>query len=353
MPVMAPASGKSLSRLSVVAPGPGPGRVRQRLSAVADINSTSVPSGSLFHEQWWLAAVTQGRFEEVRVVKGGRVVGRLPFVIERKLGFTTLRMPAFTHVLGPLVDASQGKEQTQLLNRLSIVRDLLDQLPRFAFFKQALYRVPADGLAFQDRGFEIMPQFTFVIDCRRDPREIWDDMNSKTRQHIRRAEEKFRVVSAEDPRAFMRFYQKNAERRGRVVPTNFGSFETLFHECRARDCGEILSATRSDGTPAAMIYIVWGYGTMYYLLSSRAADPDDNGSVNLLIWAAIQRANERGLSLDLDGVISSGTASFLSGFGGRAKARWIAQRASFAYGTLQFAKRRIIGGVADDTLAFT
>jgi CelD/BcsL family acetyltransferase involved in cellulose biosynthesis len=347
-----PQSGKSLTSTGT-GPDSEPDRERRRIAATADSGSTSVPSGSLFHESWWLAAVTQGQFEEARVLKGGRVVGRLPFVIDRKMGFTTLRMPAFTHVLGPLVDAGQGKEQTQLLRRLSIVRDLLDQLPRFDFFKQALYRVPADGLAFQDRGFEIMPQFTFVIDCRRDPREIWEGMHSKTRQHIRRAEEKFKVVSVEDPRTFMRFYRTNTERRRRVVPTGFGSFETLFHECRLRDCGEILSATRLDGTPTAMIYIVWGHGTMYYLLSSRAGEPDDNGSVNLLIWTAIKYANERGLLLDLDGVISSGTASFLSGFGGHAKARWIAQRASFAYATLQFAKRRIIGGAADDTLAFT
>ena len=99
-----------------------------------------------------------------------------------------------------------------------------------------------------------------------------------------------------------------------------------------------------------MIYIVWGYGTMYYLLSSRAADSDDNGSINLLIWTAIKRANERGLLLDLDGVISSGTARFLSGFGGRLKARWIARRTRLRYTILQLAKRRIIGGVADETL---
>jgi hypothetical protein len=327
--------------------------VTRHLAATVDVSSTPVPSGSLFHEPWWLAAASQGQFEEITVSKGGQVVGRLPFVINRKMGFTTVRMPPFTHVLGPLVDAGQGNTQTQLLRRLSIVRDLLDRLPRFDFFKLALNAATADGLAFQDRGFEISPQFTFLIDCRRDLPEIWEDMHFKTRQHIRRAEKKFTVAAVEDPHHFMRFYQTNANRRGRIVPTDFGAFETLFHECRSRDSGEILSATRPDGTPTAMIYIAWGHGTMYYLLSTRTADPDDSGSINLLIWAAIKRASERWLLLDLDGVISSGTARFLSGFGGRMKARWIARRASFAYATLQYAKRRVIGGVADETLAFT
>lgn len=331
----------------------GNDRMTRDLAAMENISSGCIPCGSLFHERWWLSAVTQGNFEEVTVSKGGRVVGRLPFVITRKMGFTTVSMPAFTHVLGPWVDAGQGKVQTQLLRRLSIVRDLLDQLPRAASFKLALNAASADGLAFQDRGYELTPQFTFLIDCRREPREIWEEMHAKTRQHIRRAEEKFTVVAGGDPRRFVQFFQTNANQRGRVLPADFGLFETLFHECRSRDCGEILSAVRSDGTPTAMIYIVWDHGTMYYLLSSRAADSDDNGSISLLIWSAIKRANERGLLLDLDGVISSGTARFLSGFGGQLKARWIARRTRFPYAMLQSAKRRLIGGVADETLAFT
>jgi hypothetical protein len=35
------------------------------------------------------------------------------------------------------------------------------------------------------------------------------------------------------------------------------------------------------------------------------------------------------------------------------KARWIARRTRFPYAMLQSAKRRLIGGVADETLAFT
>ena len=65
-------------------------------------------------------------------------------------------------------------------------------------------------------------------------------------------------------------------------------------------------------------------------MSSNAA-----GSVNLLIWSAIQHARQRGLTLDLDGVITSGTARFLNGFGGRPKARLIVERSALAYGAIQ------------------
>ena len=133
----------------------------------------------------------------------------------------------------------------------------------------------------------------------------------------------------------------------------FAVFAALFTESRLRNNGEILSARWPDGRPAAMVYLVWGHGTMYYLLSTRAADAGDNGSVNLLIWSAIRRAHARGLVFDLDGVSSSGTARFLGGFGGRLEMRLIARRSSAIYGALQDLKRHMIGSRADGTLAFT
>jgi Acetyltransferase (GNAT) domain len=331
------------------------GRKAQGGKAASRTAASPAPSqsGLLFHEPWWLAAVTQGHYEEVKVTSGDQVVGRLPFVITRKMGFATLRMPPFTHLLGPVVDAGLGKPQTQLLKRMSIVRDLIDQLPRFDHFKQALSASTVDGLAFQDRGFEITPQYTFRIDCRRDPQQIWQDMHFKTRQHIRRAEEKFRVSTVEDACRFTHFYDANVRKQGMTNHIDFGPFGTVLSESQMRDSGEILCASWPDGTPTAMVFLVWGHGTMYYLMSTRASDAGDNGSVNLLLWTAVQRAHARSLMLDLDGVSSSGTARFLSRFGGSLEMRLIVRRSRFLYSALQTTKRRLVGGQADETTAFT
>lgn len=313
----------------------------------------SALAGLLFHEPWWLAATTQGTYQVVETTKAGQIVGRLPFVVTRKTGLTTLHMPPFTHLLGPAVDVGKGKPQTQLLRRMSIVRQLLEQLPRFHYFKQAFPAATSDGLAFQDCGFDIRPQYTFRIDCCRDLQEIWQEMHFKTRQHIRRAEEKLTVRTVEDPAEFVNFYLSNLKQRGRHSHTNCTSFPALFAATSLRDCGVILSANWPNGEPTAMAFIVWGRGTMYYLLSTRAADPGDNGSVNLLIWSAIKKAHSEGLVFDLDGVSSSGTARFLSGFGGHLEMRLIAQYSGSLYTALRGAKRLFVGGRADETLDFT
>src|SRR5262245_6318407 len=93
--------------------------------------------GTVFHEYWWLNAISKGDFEEVSVTSDGKTIGRLPFAVQRQMGLKRFRMPHLTHALGPWIDCGSGKEQTRLLRRLSIARDLISKLPRFDYFKQA------------------------------------------------------------------------------------------------------------------------------------------------------------------------------------------------------------------------
>jgi hypothetical protein len=297
--------------------------------------------GSIFHEHWWLSAASGGQFSEVKVEERNTVVGRLPFVAGRRAGFRTLRMPAFTHVLGPVIDSGEGKPQTLLKNRVNISRLLIEQLPPFDYFMQAIdpslanELAAVDGLAFQESGFKISPQYTFEIDCRSKLDALFGAMHLKARQHVRLAEKAYSVEPVEDPQRFVDFYLATLNKRGLKSNIPLERFHSVFSECRNRGCGEALAAVQADGVPVAMTFLIWGYGTMYYLLSARAPDLPDKGSINLLIWSAMKKAHELGLVFDLDGVSTTGTARFLSGFGGQIKTRLIVTRARPLYSTLQ------------------
>jgi lipid II:glycine glycyltransferase (peptidoglycan interpeptide bridge formation enzyme) len=310
----------------------------------------NVPKPSLFHERWWLAAATGGRFSEVEERQGNYLAGRLPFVVVRKRGVRTICMPPFTHLLGPLVNSGDGKLQTRMMNRLSTVRSLIDQLPAFDFFKQSIDPsiddglALIDGLAFQDRGFQVSHQYTFQIDCRDDLEILMAGMHFKVRQHIRRAEEKCKIITIDDPQRFISFYSNNLEKANRTSYMNLDQYPALFSECRARNCGVILAAVLPGGVPAAMTYLVWGGGVMYYLMTTRAPDVQDNGSVNLLIWSAMKRAHELGLLFDLDGVTTSGTARFLSGFGGSVKTRLTVTASRRFFNVVESLKTIVRGG---------
>jgi lipid II:glycine glycyltransferase (peptidoglycan interpeptide bridge formation enzyme) len=243
-----------------------------------------------------------------------------------------------------------------LQRRISITRSLVDQLPRHSYFHQHLDPsldgglAIADGLAFQERKFEVTHQYTFEVDCRRSVADLFADLHLKTRQHIRRAEKEYSVHSVDDPKFFIDFYLKNIHEWGRKNRIEFERFSALFAESRARDSGVILGAFDHADSPVAMTYLVWGHGIMYYLLSTRTFHSADYGAGSLLIWRAMKQAHEMGLVLDLDGVYSSGTARFLSNFGGNIKTRLVIRRARIFYGALQYLKRQV---APDESQFFT
>jgi len=199
-----------------------------------------------------------------------------------------------------------------------------------------------------------MPQFTFEIDCRTDLKAIWQNMHSSTRQRIRRAEEHHQVGRVEDPNEFVDFYLRNLKRRDLQLRSGseFSTFPTLFSACRERGCGEILSVKGSQGTSLAMAFLVCSDTTMYYLATTRSGDAEDNGAVSLLIWWSLQSCHQRGLVFDLDGVTSSGTARFLSRFGGKIKSRLVVRRRRPVYRLIQDARRLLSPNAGDDISNF-
>jgi hypothetical protein len=323
------------------------------------------PAGSrasqrlLFHEPWWLSAAAGERHIQLSVVRGDHLSGHLSLMMTTsKFGFRVLRLPFFTNVLGPMIVSGTGKRQKRLANRLSIIRELIDQLPAYDFCQVSIDPslddglALADGLPFQERGFRVAPQYTFQINCQNALEELWGAMDFKVRQHIRRAEERYTIAAIDDPHKFINFYLDNLKKRGRRSYFNFERFPTLFSECNARTCGIILAALLPDGSPVAMTYIVWGHGMLYYTLSTRVPDAVESGSVNLLIWSAMKKAHELGLICDLDGVVSQGTARFLGGFGGEIRVRSVATLVRPVYGALQYVARKF-DPVANEASKFT
>jgi len=300
------------------------------------------PAPTIFHERWWLNAVAGASLGEATVEKDGEVVGWLPFDSRKAGPFTILGMPPFTHLLGPVAIDGRGGAQNRFIREKKIISDLVAQLPTHHHFRQHLPLSDCYGLAFQECGFRITPQYTFMIDCRKSLESIWNGMHHKTRQHIRRAEGRNVIQTLDDPNDFIRLYLKNLALTQRPSLESFDAFPRLFAECRQRNCGKLLCAQRTDGEPAAMVFLVWGHGVLYYLLSTRTPNAADSGSVSLLIWSAIKLAHAEGLMFDLDGVTSKGTARFLSSFGGEIVTRLVAQRSSALFGALQSVKRRLI-----------
>jgi hypothetical protein len=310
---------------------------------IADAPDPLMPS--VFHQDWWLNIVAPGQYEQAEVRDKGRIVGRLPYVVSRQRFFSIAVMPQLTHALGPAIDAGRGSVNTQMLNRLQIMKELAAQLPPLGLFWQNCHRQVSDVIAFQGCGFDATAHFSSEIEPAPEA-ALWAAMRDKTRNVIRRSTERNRVDELDDPAIFQAFYQRNLGAAGRETYFDLGLIASLFEACRARDCGRMLMTRDESGQPTAAVFYVWDQHSMWYFLSTRDRAAKDNGAVSLLLWQGIRDAAKRGLVFDFDGVSSEGSARFFAGFGGRIVPRYGIRRSSAGYdfvkslGTMLHGSRR-------------
>jgi lipid II:glycine glycyltransferase (peptidoglycan interpeptide bridge formation enzyme) len=300
----------------------------------------------VFQQQWWLDAVTGGQFGEVTVKADNTVVGWLPYFARRRWGFDVSPMPFLTHTLGPVITPGTGNAVNEFLRYNSITRQLLEKLPKLDHFRQVLPPGDSSALGFIEYGCHVRVQFTFIADCS-DLDGAWTSMRDKTRNLIRRAEEQNPVDAAGDLDEFLRFYADNCRTRGKVNHYDDPRTRIALSQAQARDqCRIYLYRNRATRAVDAGIVVVWDSRYMYFLLSARRADAH-SGAVSLLLWHAMREAQSRGIAMDFDGVISTGTYRFLSGFGGRLAHRHVAEKFNPLYHALDRIRASFTGSMDD------
>ena len=281
---------------------------------------------TIFHEPWWLEIATGGAFAVTEVREDGRVVGRMPYVVVRRLGLAKVVMPTLTHFLGPATD------QGRAVHRQGSAAGWALPVPSSASCRaaQSIYikcaRCVPDVVAFQMEGFHAGVQFTFEV-APQPPDAIWRAMRDKTRNVIRQAEKQFDIVTPPDAEAFMRFRAANFRANGKTDSLDTALARRLIEACLERERGRIYAAVDAKSALAAAIFCCWDRTASFYLVSTPPGDAG-NGAISLLIWQAIQDAASMGLHFDMEGIGNAGSVSLYSGFGGNLSPRYIAVRES-------------------------
>jgi hypothetical protein len=281
---------------------------------------------TIFHEPWWLTAASRGRYQDVKVTKSGRDVGKLPYMLINGPGGRQITMPPLTHFLGPAIDEGEGSETTRFLNRYSITRELIQQLPPVARVSLKLHRGVQDCLPFQALGFRSGVQFTREINPAPSA-ALWGQMRDKTRNVIRRAQERFEATDLPDPERFMTFYEQNLADRQMKSSYDRQTCIDVISECIRRGQGRILIAMDHRGKFFAGIFTVWDRSVEYYLMSTRRHD-SGNGATSLLLWETIQKAAISNRIFDFDGMSQTGDILFFAGFGGSVTPRHMVTKSS-------------------------
>lgn len=296
---------------------------------------------TIFHQPWLLEIASGGTYREATVSSGGAVVGRLPYILFRKIsGHKVLSIPDLTHALGPAITSdTAGNNSTRSLRQFTITRDLIAQLPKASHIGFRLHQGITNTLAFEAAGFSTIVDYT--VEIAPHPREaLWSQMRDKTRNVIRRAGERLTVVDLLDPERFLDFYESNLRERGlrNYYPRHICL--ELIAECLRRGVGRLLIAVDPKGNYKSGVFTIWDHQQEYYFMSTRTRD-SQNGATSLLIWTAVQHAALQGLTFNTNGLDSRSNFMLLTGFGGTIKPRLIVEKSSMTYAMVRDIKRRL------------
>jgi hypothetical protein len=282
-------------------------------------------SPTIFHEDWWLNAATDGEFDVCEVKTGGRTLGRLPFHLTQRWGIKLLRMPFLTYFLGPAIAEIAGTANNRFLKRLEITRELLRKLPPASWEYVKCHADVPDMIAFQECGFRTYVQFTHEI----KPQSadlLWKNMRDKTRNVVRRAEETFSVDEWNDAEGFIQLYGHNLNSKGIANAIDARVSVNIIAAALERKRGRILAARDARNQVIAANFCAWDRNACFYLLSSRSND-SGNGAISLLLWEAIKESTRRGLAFDFAGLGGRGSILLYSGFGASVCPRFVGVRA--------------------------
>lgn len=288
-------------------------------------SSGDLSAGCVYHQPWWLDAVTEGRWSSVTTPQRAGFVALLPlFRPSGPLAQRIITNPPLTRTLGPVFTRIAGNEVfTEAIAR-QLTADLIAQLPPALSFSQVFAPESRGLFSFAQAGFRVRLEYTYWIDASAWPDEesqVWQRVHPKTRRQLRRAADRYQIDGAIGVDEFVKFYADTKRADGNALVPAAHIIRTLVAAAVARSSGKLLGCRARDGSLAGAVFVAYDRSTAHLVMTARDPAVADSGAVGLLVWDALTWARECGRSFDFDGC-----THFVSQFGGEPLMRWRVSR---------------------------
>jgi hypothetical protein len=285
---------------------------------------------SLFNQPWWLEAT--GPWDVSLGMRNEQVVGAMPFATGRRMGMSTIGMPALTHHLRIWMDKPPDvSDQKWLAREKQIIGSILDELPAFGYFSMVFDEKSFDNwLPFHWKKFRQEMRYTFVID-RADPETIDQQLNRNLKRNLREAEEEIMINREVDANTFYELCRDTFAKQKKKMPYSQEFFNRLDQAIQKNNAGIKLGAINNRGNFIAVSYLVWDQDNAYYLLAGDNEEGRVNAASIVVCREALQIAfEERKVStFDFCGSMLENITDMRRQFGAHAvplmkifKARW-------------------------------
>jgi lipid II:glycine glycyltransferase (peptidoglycan interpeptide bridge formation enzyme) len=280
--------------------------------------SAGEPSIPIFSKGWWLdASAGPDGWNVAIVVRDGRIVASMPYVLHRRYGLRVIGQPPLTQKHGPWYRPSDGRPAAKLAHEKNLLSDLIDQLPPFDHFTQNWHYTCTNWLPFSWNGFQQTTRYTYILHSLDTEDKVWADFENSTRAECRKASERYKLRVRDDLPldAFLNLNRLTYRRQGKPVPYSDEYVKRLDAACAVRDCRRIFIAEDQEGRHHAGNYIVWDEMSAYGLMAGSEPQFRNSGASSLCQWAAIRHAAGVTQCFDFTGSMIEPVERFFRGFG--------------------------------------
>ncbi len=304
---------------------------------------------SVFEQPWWLDAVAPGKWHEIIIPgKNGESLGRMVYVEESLYGISYLGLPPLTQQMGPWFALPSNLKPVKALHKTKLVLDaLIAQIAEeknvdLAFHNSFQYILP-----FVWSGYHVIPSVSYVIEDLSDIDRVYGGMESKLRNLIKNARERYSVEDRVCCEEMISLVESTFAKQGRKSPLSRQLIQRIYDASEKHRARKLLGARdKETGNLVAVAFFLYDEHTCYYLLGGKDYSQKTDGSQELLIFEGIRFAASVSREFDFEGSMIPGIENFFRGFGGRPRIYFQVRRGSFVFMLLHWVKpyiKRILG----------
>jgi len=273
----------------------------------------------VFFKPWYLEAICGENDWDVCISKdkGGRIEGVMPYYKSKKYGIPHITMPLLAPYLGPwlIYPLKTQKLVSKYSFEKKVISNLLSQLPDVSLIKMHLHPSINNVLPSYWAGYETHVRYTYIVNSKEEG-DLWTALDSKQRNIISTAQNKFQIVMSEDIDQFYNLNCKSFTRNGGEVLYDRNYIVNIYNALKENNAGKILFSKDENDQTHAGILLVKDHLSTYCLAIGNDPRHKNSGSLSHLMWHCVRTSLEETESFNFEGGMIPNIEKFFRSFGG-------------------------------------
>lgn len=278
---------------------------------------------NIFSQYWWLDAVSgKDNWDVILNEKGGKILGALPYSFDTTNKGLIINQSKLTQKNGIYIDYPNNQKYTSRLSfERKIIDGLIDELEKkdMKSYTQNFDYSFTNWLPFYWRGYNQTSRYTYVIEETNDFESVYNNIDSSTKNLIRKAKKIVQIKTGMDIEKFYKINKMTFERKEMNIPYSLELLKRIEDVCLSHNCRKSFYAVDKNNNIHAAVYVVWDKESMYYLLGGINPEFKNSNATSLLLLEAIKLAGRMNLKFDFEGSMNKDIEKFFSSFGGYQK----------------------------------